>query len=44
VALGFLPDIKVADLRLLTTDKRMTPTLRKYVRAEAERRGRRRAR
>ena len=42
VALGFLPDIKVADLRVLTTDKRMTPTLRDYVRAEAERRGRRR--
>lgn len=42
VALGFLLEIKVADLRLLVADKRMAPTLRDYVRAEAERRGRRR--
>ncbi|MFQ5724044.1 MAG: hypothetical protein ACE5G6_06085, partial [Terriglobia bacterium] len=41
-ALGFLPELKVADLRLLATDKRMQPTLRKYVREEAERRTRRR--
>lgn len=42
LALGFLPAIKVTDLRLLVEDKQMTPTLRDYVRAEAERRSRRR--
>lgn len=41
VALGFLPDLKPGDLRLLADDKRMRPTLREYVRAEAERRLRR---
>lgn len=40
--LGFLAELKVADLRLLATDKRMRPTLREYVREEAERRLRRR--
>jgi len=42
LALGFLPDVKLADLRLLVADKRMAPTLRDYVRAETGRRGRRR--
>lgn len=38
LALGFLPELKAADLRLITGDKRMTPTMRDYVKAEAERR------
>lgn len=38
VALGFLPEIKAADLRLLVSDKRMTPPLRDYLQAEAVRR------
>lgn len=44
LALGFLPHLKVADLRLLAADKQMSPTMREYVKVEAERRGRRRAR
>jgi hypothetical protein len=42
VALGFLPDLKPGDLQVLATDRRMRPTLREYVNAEAERRLRRR--
>lgn len=38
LALGFLPDLRSADLRLIASDKRMTPTLGEYVKAEAERR------
>lgn len=41
-ALGFLPDLKPGDLKLLAEDKRMRPALRDYVRAEAERRLQRR--
>lgn len=37
-ALGFLPDLKPGDLRLLTQDRRMPAALRQYVKAEAERR------
>lgn len=42
LALGFLPDLRSADLRVIATDKRMTPVMREYVKAEAERRLRRR--
>ncbi len=42
LALEFLPGLKVGDLRLLATDKRMRPKLREYVKEEAERRTRRR--
>jgi hypothetical protein len=42
LALGFLPDLKPADLLLLTRDRRMAANLREYVEAEAERRLRRR--
>lgn len=44
LALGFLPDLKAADLRLIASDKRMTATMREYVKAEAERRLQRRSR
>ena len=44
LALGVLPDLKAADLRLIATDKRMTATMREYVKAEAERRLQRRPR
>lgn len=40
LALGFLAELRTADLQLLATDHRMTATLREYVRAEAERRQR----
>lgn len=42
LALGFLAELKPADLRLLAGDKQMAPTMRDYVRAEVERRSRRR--
>lgn len=41
LALEFLPGLKVGDLRVLTSDKRMRPKLREYVKEEAERRPRR---
>jgi len=41
-ALGFLPDLKPGDLKLLTQDRRMPVALRQYVKAEAERRLQRR--
>lgn len=44
LALGFLPELKVADLRLIASDKRMTATMREYVKAEAKRRSPRRRR
>lgn len=37
-ALAFLPDLKPGDLKLIASDQRMTPTMREYVKAEAERR------
>ena len=43
VALGFLPDLRPGDLQVLASDRRMRPTLRAYVKAEADRRLRRRA-
>jgi hypothetical protein len=41
VALGFLPDLKPGDLKLIARDKRMRPERREYVKAEVERRLRR---
>jgi predicted regulator of amino acid metabolism with ACT domain len=41
LALAFLPDLKPDDLMAIASDHRMTPTLRAYVKAEAERRLRR---
>lgn len=41
-ALGFLPDLKPADLEVIASDKRMPEELRSYVQAEAARRLRRR--
>lgn len=41
LALGFLPELKPGDLRLIASDKRMTAEMRAYVAAEAERRLRR---
>lgn len=38
LALTFLPDLKPDDLLLIATDQSMTPTMRAYVHAEAERR------
>ena len=38
VALGFLGDLKVGDLKIIARDKRMRPEMRGYVRAEVERR------
>ncbi len=42
VALGFLPALKPEDLRVLVEDKSMNPALRDYLRAEVDRRLRRR--
>lgn len=42
VALGFLPALKPEDLRVLLEDKSMNPALRDYLRAEVDRRLRRR--
>jgi hypothetical protein len=42
VALGFLPAVKLSDLRVLASDHRMPDGLRQHVREEAERRTRRR--
>jgi len=41
LALAFLPDLKPDDLMVIASDHRMTPTMREYVQAEAERRLRR---
>ena len=41
LALAFLPDLKPDDLLLIATDQSMSPTMREYVKAEAERRLRR---
>ena len=38
VALGFLGDLKVGDLKIIARDKRMRPEMRGYVRVEVERR------
>ena len=38
LALAFLPDLKPEDLLLIATDQGMTPTMRAYVQAEAQRR------
>ncbi|MGH9862360.1 MAG: hypothetical protein ACRD35_02950 [Candidatus Acidiferrales bacterium] len=37
-ALAFLPDLKVSDLRIIVTDRRMRASLRDYVKAEIKRR------
>jgi len=41
LALAFLPDLKPEDLMLIATDQSMPPTMREYVKAEAQRRLRR---
>ncbi|MGH9788791.1 MAG: hypothetical protein ACRD4U_08845 [Candidatus Acidiferrales bacterium] len=38
LALAFLPDLKPDDLMVIASDHRMTPTMRAYVQAEAQRR------
>lgn len=44
LVLGFLPELKAADLKLIVRDQRMPETLRNYVRAEVERQRRRKRR
>ena len=43
LALAFLPDLKPDDLMVIASDQRMTPTMREYVKAEAQRRLQRRS-